>query len=108
MYSEEYCRATLEELKGVIQKEYGQKESLRAMLKEKISEIDRLNKENIELRGRVYDLQIKTMGLSVYEADKMKACYENGASLRELAQIYRCDKSTIKRHLMKMGVTIRK
>lgn len=107
MHSEEYCREALRELKCVIKDERSRKNSFHEMLREARDKIRELYKENNELRDRVFELQSKYIGLNVFKAYNMKRDYEHGTSLRELAKVYGCDKSTIKRRLIKMGVTIR-
>ena len=57
-----------------------------------------------ELENIAYD----RFGNHLEQYKEMKKQYLRGASLRELAKIYGCDKSTVKRRLIKMGVTIRK
>lgn len=107
VFNEEYCKIALEELKSVIKGEQVRNEELHKMLKEKNFELGKLNEENTRLQHQVFELQAKTMGLTLYEAEMMKTSYEKGVSLRKLAEDFNCDKSTIKRRLIKMGVTIR-
>ena len=60
-----------------------------------------------ESRKREEQLWLKSIGMSQLEAMSMKLDYEQGKSLRELAKKYHCDKSTVKRRLIKMGTVIR-
>lgn len=62
-----------------------------------------LRNTTIELKNISYD----RFGNHLEQYKEMKRRYIKGASLRELAKIYGCDKSTVKRRLIKMGVTIR-
>lgn len=107
MFNEDYCKIALEELKDMIKGEQIRNEELHKMLKEKTFEVGKLNEENKRLQHQVFELQAKTMGLTLYEAEMMKTSYEQGTSLRKLAEDFNCDKSTVKRRLIKMGVTIR-
>lgn len=82
---------------------------------------DKLSKQVQDLEKQVYDIscelkdaqrELKNIsfdrfGNHLEQYKEMKKQYLRGASLRELAKIYGCDKSTVKRRLIKMGVTIR-
>lgn len=45
--------------------------------------------------------------MTIEDGKKMKAEYQQGKSLRQLSKTYGCDKSTVKRRLIRMGVEIR-
>lgn len=104
----EYCKAVLEELKEVIGQKDEKYTRLREMLKDYMKRVEEVNKQNREMSMQLKELQIQAMGISVRDGQRMKAEYEKGMSLRKLAEMFGCDKSTIKRRLIKMGVQIRK
>ncbi len=70
-------------------------------------EIQELRKRVQEMERQLEELHYQKMGISMKDGMRMKLQYEHGMSLRKLAEIYHCDKSTVKRRLLKMGVAIR-
>ena len=104
---DEYFEGLLERFKEMLEQKDKINANLRQMLKEKIAENDKLNREIREINWQLHELHIKSMGLDPYDVERMKREYESGASLRQLAKTFHCDKSTVKRRLIKMGVTIR-
>lgn len=48
------------------------------------------------------------LGEKLNKSKEIKNLYEKGYSLRKIGELYHCDKSTVKRLLIKMGVQIRK
>lgn len=103
----EYCEAVLNELKAIIDNKDKINAQLREMLQDKIEQIEKLEKQVREKNKQIEKLHYQTMGISATEGRIMKSEYERGVSLRELAKLFNCDKSTVKRRLIKMGVTIR-
>lgn len=68
----------------------------------------------VELKATIEDLQSENNALRKllfkskdWRCAFIKKQYEQGHSLRAIAKIIGCDKSTVKRYLVKMGVTIR-
>lgn len=107
MKNEEYCRVALQELKDVVNQAKSRNDDLRKMLSKSNSKVRELQEEMRALEIQILELRSKFMGRNSYNAEQMKNQYLEGASLRELAKIYGCDKSTVKRRLIKMGVIIR-
>lgn len=103
----EYCVEVLEELKDVIEEKKKRIEQLGEMLKGYMEQVDRLNKENRRMEVQLIDLYVQYIGMPLEAAQRMKDEYERGMSLRELANVFSCDKATVKRRLIKMGVKIR-
>lgn len=67
-------------------------------------------KENTikQLEADLDSLQEQLLGTDKQRCLSMRDLYQAGMSLRKIGEIYGCDKSTVKRNLIKMGVTIRK
>jgi len=105
--NKEYCESVLNELKAVIDNKDKINTQLQEMLQDKIEQIEKLEEQVKEKDKQIEKLHYQTMGISATESWMMKSKYERGVSLRELAKIFNCDKSTVKRRLIKMGVTIR-
>lgn len=80
---------------------------LKSTIIEKDMQIKDLKGSILEKDAQFHNLYCQSIGITPAEGMIMKAEYENGMSLRMLAEKYKCDKSTIKRRLIKMGVTIR-
>lgn len=69
--------------------------------------LDDYRKQLMESRRSERTLSCKLFGMTPEDGTVMRCLYEQGMSLRKLAKKYKCDKSTVKRRLMKMGVAIR-
>jgi len=70
--------------------------------------IERLQKQVEELKEQTERFPIQSKSkFSFKTLKKMVTMYEDGASLNAIAATFGCDKSTVKRYLIKMGVTIR-
>jgi len=94
---------------------FSEREALKAQLCTSNKQIAYLNKKldkaeevNKELQAEVNSLRREVFGLDEYRCSGMRELYMAGKSLREIGKIYRCDKSTVKRKLVKMRITIRK
>lgn len=59
------------------------------------------------LEGKLNNIYETSFGEKLKEYEAMEEYYKKGKSLREIAKRLHCDKSTVKRRLIKMGVTIR-
>lgn len=73
-------------------------------MERKDAEVAALKKQLEESKQRE---QVLSMGMTIEDGEKMKAEYQQGKSLRQLSKTYGCDKSTVKRRLIRMGVEIR-
>ena len=82
------------------------------IVKEKETEIQLLKKQIkdkeikiAELLGTVDELE-RLIGIDeLHKMRKMKSLYLQGYSLRKISEIFRCDKSTVKSKLIKMGIS---
>ena len=76
-------------------------EDLEMQLEEKDNIIAKLSEERdiLDKLGRTHDIET---------LKSMRHMYENGKSFREIGKTFDMDKSTVKRKLIQMGVTIRK
>lgn len=77
-------------------------------------QVEELNKQLIQISGQLRHTSVQLENLHDYGLDEkfnrareMKNLYEKGTSLREIGRVFHCDKSTVKRMLIKMGVQIR-
>jgi len=78
-------------------------------------QIEELNKQLLDTSRQLRHTSVELENLHDYGLDKklnrareMKNLYEKETSLREIGRVFHCDKSTVKRMLIKMGVQIRK
>ena len=94
---------------------YRQKKEYEDKIDTYVKKIETLNKQAIymsqELRHTQFELDnvyASGLGEKLEVSKKMKKLYDSGASLRKIAELYKCDKSTVRRRLEKMGIQIRK
>lgn len=82
------------------------------VLEEKVKilegELKKQIKTNRELDTEVNSLRRELFGTKQWQYLYIKNLYQSGSSLRQIGKILNCDKSTVKRKLIKMGIQIRK
>lgn len=69
--------------------------------------LDDYRKQLSESQRSERTLSCKLFGMTSEDGAEMQYLYEQGMSLRKLAEKYKCDKATVKRRLIKLGATIR-
>lgn len=95
----------------LFKKEIQQAEKLKQREKEIIqlrNEQENRNKYISNLEEELNNLRCRGIGIDPAKGSQIKQLYEKGWSLRKIGEYCGCDKSTIKRILIKMGVSIRK
>lgn len=60
-----------------------------------------------DMKKQLHDSYCQLFGMTPEEGEWMKYYYEQGMSLRKLAEKHKCDKATVKRRLIKLCATIR-
>lgn len=71
-------------------------------------QVEILNDKNKALQAEIDHLYDELLGTEKHRCKTMRELYECGISLRQISKMLHCDKSTVKRKLLKMGVPIRK
>ncbi len=105
--NEEYCAQALTELRDMIKQKDTVIENLKETLEENIKQIEDFKKQIEIITQHLDELYHQNVGVSYSVGKQMTAYYKEGMSLRKIAQIFSCDKSTVKRRLERIGVKIR-
>lgn len=103
---EKYCTQALMELKEAIKQKDSMIEKLQSSLNESNIQIEDLKKQIIKITEQLDELCHQNIGVSYANGKRMATYYREGMSLRKIAEIFDCDKSTVKRRLERLGEKI--
>lgn len=82
--------------------------NLNIKLSDQDRELTKLSESNGDLQAEANSLREEVFKSEKVRCESMRDLYMCGYSLRQIGKMLHCDKSTVKRKLLKMGVQIRK